>query len=305
MAIVVKKNLLSASKYGIKSPYPMDAKYITVHNTANDASAAAEISYMIGNNAKVSYHYAVDDKEVIQGLPVDRIAYHCGDGVGAKSGNRTSIGVEICYSKSGGAKYDAAEELAVKFVAQLLEERGWGIERVRKHQEWSGKFCPHRILAEGRWEAFKAAVAKELSEGAKKTSVTPPKTEVAGVVEKKPTGDDIIRTIQKKFGATCDGIYGPATKKALLKALQKEIGVKADGIWGAKTKAGAKTVKSGARGNLAYILQAALYCEGFNPKGVDGIIGANTVTAVKAFQKAYKLKADGLAGKNTWEAMFK
>ncbi|MGD2353327.1 N-acetylmuramoyl-L-alanine amidase [Bacillus subtilis] len=162
MAISVRKNLLASSKYPVKCPYSMDAKYITFHNTANDASADAEIRYMIGNNNEVSYHFAVDDKEVVQGIPTDRNAWHTGDGNGAASGNRTSIGVEVCYSKSGGARYKAAEKLAIKFIAQLLKERGWGVDRVRKHQDWSGKYCPHRVLAEDRWEEVKADIAAEL-----------------------------------------------------------------------------------------------------------------------------------------------
>ncbi|KIN56339.1 N-acetylmuramoyl-L-alanine amidase [Bacillus subtilis] len=171
MAISVRKNLVASSKYSVKCPYSMDAKYITFHNTANDASADAEIRYMIGNNNEVSYHFAVDDKEVVQGIPTDRNAWHTGDGNGADSGNRTSIGVEVCYSKSGGTKYKAAEKLAIKFIAQLLKERGWGVDRVRKHQDWSGKYCPHRVLAEDRWEEVKADIAAELKAlGGKSTS---------------------------------------------------------------------------------------------------------------------------------------
>ncbi|MGD2197433.1 N-acetylmuramoyl-L-alanine amidase [Lysinibacillus fusiformis] len=64
--------------------------------------AANEISYMIGNNNQVSYHVAVDDKEVIQAIPFNRSAWHCGEGGGStdpnalKKGNRLSIGIEIC-----------------------------------------------------------------------------------------------------------------------------------------------------------------------------------------------------------------
>ena len=47
-------------KYDIKCPYEMQPEFIIVHNTENDASAMAEISYMIGNNKKVSFHCAVD-----------------------------------------------------------------------------------------------------------------------------------------------------------------------------------------------------------------------------------------------------
>lgn len=131
----------------------MTPEYITVHNTANDASATNEISYMIRNNNQVSFHVAIDDKEVIQAIPYNRNAWHCGDG-GNGTGNRKSIGIEICYSKSGGKRYIEAEENAVQYIASLLNEFGWGIDRVRKHQDWSGKYCPHRILSEHRWDAF-------------------------------------------------------------------------------------------------------------------------------------------------------
>ncbi len=169
MTIAVKKRLVPSEKYALKCPNPMTPEYITIHNTANDASAANEISYMTGNSESTSYHFAIDDKEVIQGIPLDRNAWHSGDGRNG-TGNRKSIAVEICYSKSGGARYRAAEALAIKFVAQLLKERGWGVDKIRKHQDWNGKYCPHRILSEGRWDEVKAAIASELKALGGKTS---------------------------------------------------------------------------------------------------------------------------------------
>ena len=82
---------------------------ICIHNTANDASAANEISYMISNNNEVSFHIAVDDKEAIQGIPFNRNAWHAGDG-GSGTGNRKYIAIEICYSKSGGTRFTNAEK---------------------------------------------------------------------------------------------------------------------------------------------------------------------------------------------------
>jgi N-acetylmuramoyl-L-alanine amidase len=160
MTIPVRQMLVQSKNHKIKCPYPMEAQFITVHNTFNDASANNEVQYMIANHNQVSFHYAVDDKEVVQGIPVTQNAWHCGDGNG--KGNRASIGVEICYSKSGGTKYYQAEGLAIQFIAQLLKERGWGIDRVKKHQDWSGKHCPHRILDEGRWDSFLKAIQTEL-----------------------------------------------------------------------------------------------------------------------------------------------
>ena len=56
----VTKMLVPESKYNIKCPYEMTPEFIVIHNTANDASAMAEISYMIGNNNKVSFHCAIE-----------------------------------------------------------------------------------------------------------------------------------------------------------------------------------------------------------------------------------------------------
>ena len=148
----IRQNLVSSSKYNIKCPYSMEAEFIVVHNTANDASANNEIAYMISNNNKVSYHYAVDDVEIVQGIPENRNAWHAGDG-GSGQGNRKGLAIEICYSKSGGEKFDKAEENAAEFIASKLKEKGWGIDKVKKHQDFANKYCPHRTLDYG-WERF-------------------------------------------------------------------------------------------------------------------------------------------------------
>ena len=75
------------SKYSIKCPDITTKDGICVHNTANDASAMAEVSYMLGNNNKVSFHAAVDNERVVTGLPFDRSCYAAGDGMSACSKN--------------------------------------------------------------------------------------------------------------------------------------------------------------------------------------------------------------------------
>ena len=158
----IVKNLVSQSKYSVKCPYSMTPEFIVVHNTANDATAQNEVKYMISNNNQVSFHFAVDDKEIVQGLPLDRNAWACGDGMNG-SGNRKGIQVEICYSKSGGARFENAEKNAAKFIAQLLKERGWGADKVKKHQDFSNKYCPHRTLDKG-WASFVNMIKDYLNE---------------------------------------------------------------------------------------------------------------------------------------------
>ena len=148
----IKQNLVASENYSVKCPHSMTAEFIVVHNTANDATAENEVAYMIRNKNQVSFHYAVDDQEVVQGIPITRNAWACGDGANGK-GNRKGIQVEICYSKSGGTRFDQAEKNAAHFIATLLRERGWGIEKVKKHQDFRNKYCPHRTLDKG-WNGF-------------------------------------------------------------------------------------------------------------------------------------------------------
>ena len=127
MVKVVKK-IVPSSKYSIKCPYSMTPTRIVVHNTANDASAINEIAYMTNNNNETSFHYAVDDKQIVQGIEENRNAWHASDGNG--KGNREGIAIEICYSKSGGDRFIKAEQNAVDLIVDILKRYDWGIDKV-------------------------------------------------------------------------------------------------------------------------------------------------------------------------------
>lgn len=144
--------LMPTSKYSLKCPYEMDWEEIATHNTANDAPARNEGSYMIGNNSSTSFHAVVDDKEVVVCIPENRNAFACGDGRNGR-GNRKAYSIEICYSKSGGDRFTAAEENAAAYIAMKLKSKGYGIDRVKRHYDYSGKYCPHRTMDLG-WQRF-------------------------------------------------------------------------------------------------------------------------------------------------------
>lgn len=81
------------------------------------------------------------------------------------NGNRKSISVEICRpTNSDRSLYNQAEENAVYVVARLLYQYGLGIDRLKKHQDWSGKKCPNVILSEKRWDGFVGRVQWVLDE---------------------------------------------------------------------------------------------------------------------------------------------
>ena len=139
-------------KLSIKCPNTMTPTRIVIHNTANDASAENEIAYMHTNNNQTSFHFAVDDKKIIQGIELNRNAWHAGDGKG--KGNREGIAIEICHSKSGGQRFEAAQKNAAELTAKLLKDYGWGIDKVTKHEDYANKHCPHRTLDDYGWDNF-------------------------------------------------------------------------------------------------------------------------------------------------------
>ena len=64
------------------------------------------------------------------------------------------------------------------------------------------------------------------------------------------------------------------------------------------------TLKYGSRGEAVRKLQQALIDQGYLKGSADGVFGNKTENAVRAFQKAKKLKVDGLAGKKTQELLY-
>lgn len=119
-------------------------EYITIHNTGVPnvkADNFARSQLDASQDKEVSWHITIDEKTVIQSLPLTEVGWHAG----TSKGNYSSIGIEIC-------ERDGAEEVATKFVAQLLECLGKNVSAVRTHNSWSGKRCPRLILP--HWDQF-------------------------------------------------------------------------------------------------------------------------------------------------------
>lgn len=266
MSYTIVSMPISSSKYGKKCPYSMKPQYITVHNTANDASARNEVSYMRNNSSSTSYHVAVDDKEVVIAAPFNRNCFHAGDGRHG-TGNRKTIGIEICYSKSGGARFDAAEDNAARYIASLLKAYGWGINRVKRHYDWSRKYCPHRTMDRG-WTRFLNMVRSYM--GLPAASI--------------PSGGEGTASVGK---VAIDHRWGPATTRAS----QKVLGTYIDGIVSKQSKrarkylpnvstASWKFVNNPGRGsNMIRALQRLV------DSSVDGKCGPETVADLQVFLK--------------------
>ncbi|WP_157805592.1 peptidoglycan-binding protein [Bacillus sp. mrc49] len=205
-------------------------------------------------------------------------------------------------------------------VAAIGKELGfkWG-------GDWTGfKDYPHLEMTGGLSYAQmqsgkKPSLTLKFKDNEAPVVVEQPKDEVVSEVTKEPSknkGDSTIISMQKTLnsryeaGLVVDGINGPKTQTALITALQTELNKQfkkkliVDGTWGAKTKAAIVTLEKGAKGNLTWILQAALYTEGYSPGSLDSIFGKATETALEKFQKARKITADKKAGKASFNELF-
>lgn len=150
---VAIQELIPATSKNARPGIKMVAEYITIHNTGNPgASAKANSNYVRKQNGFKSWHFTVDDKNIIQQLPINETGWHAGDGAKGP-GNRKSIGIEIC-------EVAGAEENAIKFVAELLIALNMDVSKVVPHKHWSGKNCPRLILS--HWGVFINNIKKEM-----------------------------------------------------------------------------------------------------------------------------------------------
>ena len=111
------------------------------------------------------------------------------------------------------------------------------------------------------------------------------------------------------YGLTADGIFG-ANTESTVKQFQTDNGLTADGIVGRRTWSklllndpSASVLRLGSRGTPVYYLQMKLLSKLYPLGNADGIFGANTASAVRAFQTESGLIADGIVGPLTWAAI--
>ena len=118
--------------------------------------------------------------------------------------------------------------------------------------------------------------------------------EVTGNVGDKTTA--AIKEFQKRYNLTVDGVAGPATVAKLNQVYSNSTTVKVSSS--SKTGLGL-----GSSGTAVSQLQTNLTTLGYYWAEITGNFGAKTETAVKAFQKAYGLPQDGVAGTSTLNAI--
>ncbi len=108
--------------------------------------------------------------------------------------------------------------------------------------------------------------------------------------------EQAVIAFQKRNGLDDDGVAGPGTLNKLYSSSARSTSA-AVGVIGV-------TLKEGSEGAAVRVLQSKLKSYGFLTGSVDGSFGSATLEAVKAFQRANGLTADGKAGATTLEKLF-
>lgn len=158
--IPIKINIIEPKgKPNVRTLIPMtEVIGITNHNTGNSSPTATDEMHAkyfqdIENTDTdyVSVHLFVDEDSITQTVPLNEVTYHAGDGRG--NGNYHTISIEICEN----GDITKAELNAQKLNAALIltyQKQGVNL-KLYKHQDWSGKYCPHIILERPNgWDNF-------------------------------------------------------------------------------------------------------------------------------------------------------
>jgi murein DD-endopeptidase MepM/ murein hydrolase activator NlpD len=114
------------------------------------------------------------------------------------------------------------------------------------------------------------------------------------------------------YGQTIDGLWGPATERAV-RRLQRRAGLAVDGIAGPATRRalrrygrpglGSRLVRTGLVGWDVSRVQFLLAWHGFPSGTLDGAFGPRTAAATIRFQRFARLGADGVVGSATIAAL--
>lgn len=184
----------------------------TAHETANrniGANALMHAKYVRapnwGGDDKTSYHHVVDDKECIELLPWEEVAYHGG----TSESNNNWLGFEMCVNQDSDRQKmldNAAKLVAIKMV-KFEKPIGW----VLQHNAAYGKDCPAILRhTPGAWDAFlrdSARYAENLKDILRQQAQPPTPTEpVTAITVNGHTIHHGFLDLWRKYGVDVMGL---------------------------------------------------------------------------------------------------
>ncbi len=150
-----------------------EVKWIVIHDTGNITSGANAVNHgnylsnlAVVNQQSVSWHYSIDEANIINHIPNSEVAWHAGDGlreVGEGNylggGNLNGIGIEMCINQ--GNDIVQTMKNTAKLTAKLIVEHGLNLQSVKQHSDFAGKMCPYTIIINDLWNDFMKMVETE------------------------------------------------------------------------------------------------------------------------------------------------
>ena len=281
-------------------------KYFVMHYTCGIGSAKNNCIYFATADRRASADWFIDKTGPIweyNNILDGYYTYHCGDGKGAYGiTNANSVGCEIV---SAGEDFLAAQEASAhdlyEHICSILGRR----LIIVRHYDASRKWCPAPYIDESKWAALKARIAGDAPQPAPQPAPKPSPVPTA-----KPKGKvaEFQGWLNRTYGynLAVDNSFGPASRKHAVMALQTEINrqygkaLAVDGSFGPASRRDCPNIRQGMRGNITRILQGLLYARGFDPNGFDGSFGPGCASATREAQSYYGIKANAVAGKDTF-----
>lgn len=209
-------------------------KGLVLHWTANTdvgANAKANRNYFNTTKTAASAHYIVDDKNIIQCVPDDELAYHTGAKRYTEAGIKISerpygpnyflLGIEMCVNKDG--IWSNTYQNTVELTAYLLKKYNLSVVDLYRHYDITSKDCPKMMVNSLEWLMFKQDI---------KAVLQPPTLRLGDKGQAVKTLQEFLNKYSYKLYV--DGDFGKLTLGAV-KDFQRAHGLVADGIVGYKT----------------------------------------------------------------------
>lgn len=317
-------------------------KYIVIHETDNfskGANAGRHAQAQAAGHLSTSVHYYAGSDGVYQAADHIDGAYSVGREYGGDHAvkdatNRNTINIEICVNEDGD--YTKARENAIELVKHLIQTTGIPAERVIRHFDAKGKYCPRKMMDNPElWADFKQQIGQASMQQTKPDQVPEDKKKAVwyrvGTGWKNGICQQQTGAYHKKDFAIADcqpgqNVYDESGKviysggkveatslaypqKQFIKDIQNATGSKADGLAGDETIRNTVTISAAKnhRHPVVTPLQKRLNALGYSCGTVDGIAGQKFTAAVNVYQKevlGYKnMDGEITAKKKMWKSL--
>lgn len=168
-AVVINREFISTKNTYIGRNAPV---YIVIHETDNYAKGAgarrhAEAQFLGHLSTSVQYYSGSDG--IYQAAEHTDGTYSVGIEYGGNhavkdANNRNTINIEICVNSDGD--YGKARKNAIELVKYLMEVTEIPADRVIRHFDAKGKYCPRKMMDNPElWEDFKRQISGQAGAG--------------------------------------------------------------------------------------------------------------------------------------------